>query len=132
MSLGEFSNFKKCFICKYSCEFSIFISTILCSSSTTLGFQGVQLSSVQWLSRVRLFVTQLVKTSPATAEVIRDPGSIPGLGRSPGGRHGSPPQYSCLENSMDSGAWWATVHRVTKSQTELSNFHFQGRNLLLF
>jgi len=39
-----------------------------------------------------------------------DLGLIPGLGRSPGGRHGNPLQYSCLENSVDRGAWWATVH----------------------
>ena len=44
-------------------------------------------------------------------------GSIPGLGRSPGGENDYPLQYSCLENSMDRGAWWATVHGVTKSQT---------------
>ena len=44
-----------------------------------------------------------------------DLGSIPGLGRSPGGGHSNPPQYSYLENSMDRGAWWATVHGVTKS-----------------
>ena len=47
----------------------------------------------------------------------RDAGSIPGSGRSPGGGHGNPPQYSCLENPLDRGAWWATVHGVTKSQT---------------
>ena len=46
-----------------------------------------------------------------------DLGSTPGLGRSPGGGHGNPFQYSCLENPMDTGAWWATVHGVTKSQT---------------
>ena len=46
-----------------------------------------------------------------------DPGSIPGLGRSPGERNGNPLQYSCLENSMDGGAWWATVHGVAKSRT---------------
>ena len=45
-----------------------------------------------------------------------DLGSIPGLGRSPGGEHGNPLQYSCLENPMDRGAWQATVHEVTKSQ----------------
>ena len=50
----------------------------------------------------------------------RDLGSIPGVGRSPGGEHGNPLQYSCLENSMDKGAWWATVHGVTRSQTRLS------------
>ena len=44
-------------------------------------------------------------------------GSIPGLRRSPGGGHGNPLQHSCPENSMDRGAWWATVHGVTKSQT---------------
>ena len=48
---------------------------------------------------------------------VGDLGSIPGLGRSPGGRHGNPFQYSCMENPMDRGAWQATVHRVTKSRT---------------
>ena len=48
---------------------------------------------------------------------VGDLGSIPGLGRSPGGRHGNPLQYSYLENPTDRGPWWATVHRVTKSQT---------------
>ena len=50
-----------------------------------------------------------------------DPGSIPGSGRSPGEGNGSPLQYSCLENAMDGGAWWATVHGVTKSWTRWSN-----------
>ena len=48
-----------------------------------------------------------------------DAGSIPGLGRSPGGGHGNPLQYSYLENPMDRGAWWATVHGVPKSWTQL-------------
>ena len=48
-----------------------------------------------------------------------DAGSIPGLGISSGGRNGNPLQYSCLRNPMDRGAWWATVHEVTKSQTRL-------------
>ena len=50
-----------------------------------------------------------------------DLGSVPGLGRSPGEGKGYPFQYSGLENSMDRGAWWATVHGVTKSQTQLSD-----------
>ena len=50
-----------------------------------------------------------------------DMGSIPGSGRSPGEGNGNSLQYSCLENSMDRGAWWATVHRVTKGRTRLSN-----------
>ena len=48
---------------------------------------------------------------------IWDQGLVPGLGRSPGGGHGNPHQYSCLENPMDRGAWWVTVHGFGKSQT---------------
>jgi len=51
---------------------------------------------------------------------VGDPGSTPGLGRSLGEGHGNPLQYSCLENSKDRGAWWATVHGVTKSRIGLS------------
>ena len=50
-----------------------------------------------------------------------DPGSIPDSGRSSGEGHGYPFQYSCLVNSTDRGAWWATVHGVAKSPTQLSN-----------
>ena len=50
-----------------------------------------------------------------------DTGLMPGLGRSPGGGNGNPFQYSCLENSMDRGAWKAVVHGVAKSQTQLSD-----------
>ena len=55
--------------------------------------------------------------SEASAHNAGDPGSIPGLERSPGEGNGNPLQYSCLEKSMDGGAWWATVHGVAKSQT---------------
>ena len=53
-----------------------------------------------------------------------DLGSIPGSGRFPGEGNGTPLRYSCLENPIDGGAWWATVHGVTKSQTRLSDFTF--------
>ena len=53
-----------------------------------------------------------------------DLGSIPGSGRSPGEGNGTPLQYSCVENPMEGGAWWATVHGVAKSQTRLSDFTF--------
>ena len=53
-----------------------------------------------------------------------DLGWIPGSGRSPGEGNGNPLQYSCLENPTDGGAWWATVHGVTKSRTRLSNLTF--------
>ena len=61
----------------------------------------------------------VVEDLPANAGDIKDMGLIPGSGRSPGGGHGNLFQYSCLENPMDRGAWWAIVHRVTKSQTQL-------------
>ena len=64
-------------------------------------------------------VALVVKNSPANAGDMRDTGSIPGSGRSPRGGHGSPLQYPCLENAMDRGAWWATVHRLAESQTRL-------------
>ena len=56
----------------------------------------------------------VVKNPPANAGDIGNAGSIPGLGRSPGGGHGNPLQYSCLENAMDRGAWWAAVPGVSK------------------
>ena len=60
----------------------------------------------------------VVKNLPANAgNIMRH--EIPGLGRAPGGGHGNPLQYSCLENPMDRGAWRATVHGVTKSWTQL-------------
>ena len=65
-------------------------------------------------------MAQLVKNTPANAGDTRDVGSIPGSGRSPGEGNSKPFQYSCLENSMDRGAWRATVHEVVKSQTQLS------------
>ena len=61
----------------------------------------------------------VVKNQPANAGDIRDVGSVPGLGRFPGGGHDNLLQYSCLENPTDRGAWWATVHRVGKSRTPL-------------
>ena len=62
-----------------------------------------------------------VKASACSAG---DLGLIPGLGRSPGEGNDNPLQYSCLENPMDRGAWWATVHGVSKSWTRLSDFTF--------
>ena len=60
----------------------------------------------------------------ASACNVGDLGSIPGSGRSLGEGNGNPLQYPCLENPMDRGAWWATVHRVAKSRTRLSDFTF--------
>ena len=65
-------------------------------------------------------MAQLVKNPPANAGDIRDMSLIPGSGRSPGEGNGNLLQYSCLENSMDRGAWWVTVYMVAKSWTRLS------------
>jgi len=62
-------------------------------------------------------VVLVVKNPPASAGDVRDMGSIPCSGRSPGGGHDNPLQYSCLENPMDRGTWEPTVHRVAKSHT---------------
>ena len=64
-----------------------------------------------------------VKNPPANAGDTRDAGLIPGLGRSPGEGNGNPLQYSCLNNSMDRGVWWATVHGIPKNQTQLNHHH---------
>ena len=61
----------------------------------------------------------MLKNLPANAGDIRDVGSIPGLGRLPGGGHDNPLQYSCLENPMDREDWWTTIHGVAKSRTRL-------------
>ena len=61
----------------------------------------------------------VVKNLPVNAGDIRGVGSVPGLGRFPGGSQGTPLQYSYLENPMDRGAWWATVQRAAKSRTWL-------------
>ena len=62
----------------------------------------------------------VMKTLPANAGDTRDPNSISGSGRSPGEGNGNRLQYSCLENPVDRGAWWATVRGVTETQTQLS------------
>ena len=87
------------------------------------GTQSFQLMKKKFLTQpnTRLPGGSEVKASACNA---RDLGSIPGSGRSPGEGNGNPLQYSCLENPMEGGAWWATVHGVAKSWTRLSNFTF--------
>ena len=71
---------------------------------------------ISWASQMKL----VLKKSPTNAGDIRDMSSSPGLGRSPGGWHGNPLQYSCLENPMDREGWQATVHGVAESWTWLT------------
>ena len=75
-----------------------------------------------WAAQVAL----VVKNLPVSAGDTRDEGSIPGSGRSPGGGHGNPLQYSFLENPKDGGAWQATVCSVTKSWTRLKRLSTQA------
>ena len=72
------------------------------------------LKAVKYKRKLNNFVVLVVKNLPANAGDIRDPGSIPRSGRFPGGGHGSPLQCFCLENPMERGAWWATVHGSQK------------------
>ena len=95
-------------------KFCIFLISHLDHSSL------IKLSSIYvFLSFMGFFGGSEVKASACNAGYL---GSIPGSERSPGEGNGNPLQHSCLENPMDGGAWWATVHGVAKSQTRLSNF----------
>ena len=76
-------------------------------------------------------VALVVKNPSAIAGDIRDVSLIPGLGRSSGGGHGNPLQYSCLENPTDRRAWWATVHRFTKKQTPLKRLSMHAHTTLV-
>ena len=79
------------------------------------------------LNRTYICILMFIRSFPGSSDskespcVAGDPGSIPELGKFPGVGIGNPLQYSCLENSMDRVGWWATVHGVTKSQTQLSS-----------
>ena len=85
--------------------------TSFCSSRDTIKRVKGKPYSGRWPSQVAL----AVKNLPASAGDKRDMGLIPGSGRSPGGGYSNPVQCSCLENPMDRGDWWATVHRVAQS-----------------
>ena len=68
----------------------------------------------------------VIENLSANAVDVRDMDSIPGLGRSTGRGHGNPRQYSCMENPMDRGAWWATVHTIAKSWSPLKRLSKQA------
>ena len=82
-------------------------------------------------------VALVLKNLPANAGDARDVSLISGLGSSPGGGHGNPLQNSCLENPMDRGAWWVSVHGVAKSwtgldKTEVTEQHIMHKGLIIF
>ena len=71
------------------------------------------------------YISPVSSNSKESACDVGNPASVPGWERSPGEENGNPRQYPCLENPMDRGAWWASVHGVTQSQTRPSDEHFQ-------
>ena len=86
----------------------------------------LQVFFLYWLISINTYtysgasqVALVVKDPPTNAGNVRDAGSMPGSGRAPGGGHGNPLQYSCLENPMDRGAWRGMVHGVAKNWTQL-------------
>ena len=109
---------------------SILVSLMCMPSSGIAGSYGSSISS---------FLRNLWSFSggsdgKVSAHNEGDPGLIPGLERPPGEGNGNPLQYSCLENSMDGGAWWATVHGVTKSWTrlrDLTSLHLRSLHTVL-
>ena len=82
-----------------------------------MGYVTAYFASIFWMTISQ--VALVVKDPSASAGDLRDVGLISGSGRSPGEGSGNRLQYSCLENPMDRGTWWAVVHRITKSQTRL-------------
>ena len=103
-----------------SADFTRRLRKVEAITDVLLSAQPAPLPLSGWYSSSGTSQVALVLKNPLfNAEDIRDMGSIPGSGRSPGGGHDNPLQYSCLDNPMDRGAWWATVHRISKSQTLL-------------
>ena len=95
----------------------ILVDTVFLGGNTFIyGYLGVGQASQ---------VVLVVKNLAASAGHVRHVGLIPGWGRSPGEGNGYLPQYSCLENPIDIGAWWATVHGAAKSWTQLSAAHME-------
>ena len=81
-------------------------------------YENTRISKIK-LAKSASQVALVVKNPSASAGDFRVADAIPGLGRSPGGGHGNPLQYSCLQNPMDRGTWWSKAHSVTKSCTLL-------------
>ena len=111
-TLFSLTSFSLCYLCR---------DAFLWASYPLIAEPLFHPSSSLFLNPVLLFLGSEVKVSACNAG---DLGSIRGLGRSPGEGNGNPLQYSCLENPMNGGAWWAVVHGVAKSRTQLSDFTF--------
>ena len=101
------------------------MSSVCCISTEPFTFNPICIYKTQYKrteAAQRVSASELalmVKNPPANARDMRDTGLVPGSGRSPGGGHGNPLQYSCLKNPLNTGAWWAMAHKVAKSWTRL-------------
>ena len=107
--------------------FSFCLQSFPPSGSFSVHYITIQKQIWYWHT---LRMALVVKNLPENAGYIRDAGSVTGSGKFPGEGHGNSLQYSCLENPMDRGAWWATVHGVTKHQTCLKHWCGDGRNII--
>ena len=125
--MGQLEKFKyECFLMMLEED------TCFSTSKNVLWFISKCLLLREQYWSVRLPKWHSGKNSPANVGDTRDAVSIPGSGRYPGEGNGNPLRYSCLENPIDRGGWWATIHRVVKTQTCLSNYHiFQSLKIML-
>ena len=110
----------------YNNDPHIYISSLGPRLAYPTAYKAFHLASTRYLSGASQVVL-VAKNLPANAGDTRDTSSIPGSGRSPGEGHGNPLWYSCLENPMDRGASWDTVHGVAKSQTRLKPLSMHAR-----
>ena len=122
-SYGRATTLGRCTDCRLKHTPSLSVKEANCSS----GSFGLRRRLQVWHPSRGLGVpgSSVVKNLPANA---RDAGLIPGSGISPEGGHGNPLQYICLENPMDRGAYWATVHRAAQNQTQLRRLSTQAQN----
>ena len=100
-------------------------STPFTTATKRIKYLGINLpkeTKELYTENYKTLTSLVAQTVKASGYNVGDLGFIPGLGRSPGEGNGNPLQYSCLENPMDRGAWWAAVHGVAKTRTRLSNF----------
>ena len=124
------SNLEKQIISSHWCITNPPTETFLSPSTPVISKVCTLFNHIQWVFSSPCLSAAGGSEDKASACNVRDPGLIPGLGRSPGEGNGNPLQYSRLENPIDRGAWWATVHGAAKSPTRLSNFtslHFTYR-----
>ena len=120
-SFSPLSRYSVSLIPSVPCPHLLSLRAAIATESWRIHSADAWICSCLW-SRWGFFSGSAGEESACNTRDIGDADLIPGLGRSPGGGYGNPLQYSCLENPMDRRAWWATVHRASKSRTQLSTY----------